>query len=147
PGTVAEQYTEELSPRGLDRCDRHCEEGDPWGKSQASHRTAPFTWSAIQRMHIATGAQTGRRGGAGPAGAGWAVRPPPAASPPLTDGRTIRPRLLSWDLRTGRPVGQVSGTFPVSPARPCGHAPPCGPAFFLVLVRPACADYPLWHPY
>src|SRR5262245_5520432 len=41
---------------------------------------SPFPgWSAIQWPDIAAGAQTERRGGAGPAGACLAVRTPPAA--------------------------------------------------------------------
>src|SRR5262249_12576473 len=86
------------------------------------------------------GAVPGRRGDC------WAVRTPPAASRPLTDGRTIRPATTIMESAQGLPGRTGLRTFSgvLRPAlRP---APPRGPAFFLVLARPSRADYSLWHP-
>src|SRR5437870_8405619 len=56
------------------------------------------SWSAIQCLDIVAGAQTERRGGAGPAGACLAVRTPPAA---LLSTSAIRSLLLARTFRAG----------------------------------------------
>src|SRR6516165_3851407 len=76
---------------------------------------SPFrSWSAIQWRDIVAGAQTERRGGAGPAGACLAVRIPPAAVRYRrtcgTVGETVLPIICSSVPAVPPPRGAATAT-------------------------------------
>src|SRR5262245_34062719 len=102
---------------------------------------SPFrSWSAIQWWDIAPGAQTERRGGAGPAGACLAVRTPPAASCSVTDGRSVLLLLVQpQQLRGFRPEAAKILILQLVPVHPLHR--PVVPLAGLVLL----AELPVRH--